>query len=179
METALQGTVTELRGGHSHWHTAYSPHLPQLPSEVARIDLIWSTQDSNPQAKSHVAPGKAEKMWLQLLWMWAPGLFYSFNISFFLSSHYSILRPEQQCEKAALLAGMRQRQQPQEGGWWPFGKSTSGQAPIFISDVYAHLLPQKRFRRNRQIFMQLTNVFLPLYICVWWEVIQTHDNLTL
>lgn len=67
-------------------------------------------------------------------WVW---LFYSFNISFFLSSCYSILRPTQQCEKAALLARMRQRQQPQEGGWRPFGKSTSGQAPISISGVYA------------------------------------------
>lgn len=27
--------------------------------------------------------------------------------------------------------------------------------------------------------MQLTNAPLPLYICMWWEVIQTHDNVTL
>lgn len=65
-------------------------------------------------------------------WVW---LFHFFNLSFFLSICYSILRLKQQCEKAALLAGKQQRQ-PQEGGRWPFGKSTSGQATLFISEVY-------------------------------------------
>lgn len=74
METALEGTITMLWGGHSHYPMVCS-HLLLFPSEVAWLDLIWSTQDSDFQVKAHPAPGKVDDMKLQTLlpWIWTPG----------------------------------------------------------------------------------------------------------
>lgn len=74
------------------------------------------------------------------------------------------------------MTGKGQRQ-TQEGGRWPFGKSTSGQARSFIPDVSAlPASPQKT--EVEQIFMQLMNVPLPLCVCMSWQVTETHDNNT-